>query len=382
MGLYMEPSRNEEFLTEVKNFVDTEVRPYVGNYQRDGVLPVDLIRKIAGRGLLGCSLPQAYGGLGVDPLNYGLATEIIGRACSTVRTLLTVHTSLVGETIVKWGTSEQKSRYLPIIARGEKICAFALSEPDAGSDTNAIRTRFKKTSDGYLLSGKKKWISFGAAADLFLTFASDGTNICAFLVDKTADGVSVRTMDEISIGAASHMAEIQFNEVHVSADRQIGANDGMGRFLLASALDQGRYSIAWAGMALASESLEKMVGFAKGRTQFGQSISDFQLIKGIIADSVAAVQATRAVCERVASLRAAGAQSAPIETTIAKYLASKSAVLVTSNSLQVHGAVGFTDDCTAERLAREARVLEVIEGTSQIQQIMISDYVLSASLPI
>lgn len=368
--------KNAEVLGLARDFADTRIRPYAAVFDERGELPMDLIKELGRLRFLGARLPKKFGGLELDPLIYGLLTETIGRACSSTRTLLTVHVSLICETLLRWSNAEQQARWLPRLATGDWLAAFALTEPDVGSDAKSIRTSYRRVGDTYVLNGRKKWISFGAIADVFLVFAVDGPGMGAFLVEKDAPGVEIKQIGGILSQRATHLAEISLTEVCVGADAVVGSDHCAGHFILPSALDHGRYSIAWAGVALAREALSQMVSYSKQREQFGKKISEFQLIRGMIGDATSVVHAARALCLRAAELRAAQAPTAAFETTIAKYFASKAAAQVSSDAVQVHGANGLSREYASERLFRDAKALEIIEGSSQIQQLIISKYVL------
>lgn len=354
--------------------MNREIRPFASNFEESKELPRSIIDKMAARGYLGACLPRKYGGLELDPVYYGQFIEVIGKACSSTRTLITVHTSLVGETLLKWGTQEQKERWLPKLVRGEKIGAFALSEPDIGSDAKNVKTTYVKEGDKYILNGVKRWISFGEIADLYIVIASNNGVITAFIVERENKGISTQPIHGMLAGRASHLAQVQFDDVVVSEECIIGKEGGGFNYIVSTALDYGRYSIAWAGVALAQESLEAMVSYSRKREQFGKKIHQFQLIQGIIADSVTKIHSARALCLRAGEMRKNGDEDAIMETTIAKYFTTKIASQVTSDAVQVHGGNGCSSMYPVERLFRESKMLEIIEGTSQIQQIIISEY--------
>ena len=363
-------------IEEAKIFADRELRPCAGTFDATGILPRRLIQALAQRGYLAATFPVAYGGLGMDPITYGHFSEVIGKACCATRTLLTVHTSLVGESIVRWGNAAQKDKWLPQMASGEKIAAFALTEPDTGSDATSIQCTYKTCDNGYLLNGRKKWISFGDIADLFLVFAVEGDKKSAFVVERATPGVTTTPITGLLAGRATHIAEIDFLNVSVPAENILGKEGSGFPYIAYGALDHGRYSIAWAGVAIAQEALEAMVSYARKRVQFGKKIAEFQLIQGIIADATTQVRAARALCLSAGLKRQEKTQDAEIETNIAKYFSSKVAMKVATDAVQVFGGNGCCDKYPVERLFREAKVMEIIEGTSQIQQGLISEYAL------
>ncbi len=364
----------EKFLEEIKQFCNEEIRPFALTFDKEKRIPRELIQKMGTKGYLGANFPTKYGGLGLDPEFYGKMTEEIGKACCSTRSLLTVHSSVVGETLLRYANKDQIARYIYAMARGEKIGAFALTEPKRGSDAKSILAFGKKQGDHFILNGKKKWITFGDVADFFLVIALVEDKISALLVDRDYDGVTTKPIEGLMAAKSAHIAEIEFENVAVPVNNLVG-NLGAGfSFIASTALDHGRYSVAWAGVSIAQAALEKMVNYSRLREQFGQKIHNFQLIQGLIADATTSVHAARALCLRAAELRKKKDPDAVMETTIAKYFASKVALKVCMDAVQVHGANGLHEEFGVERLFREAKVIEIIEGSSQIQQIMIARF--------
>jgi len=361
-------------VAQALEFSEAHIRPYASQFDQDRGVSRELIQQMADAGFLGSILPTEYGGQGINPLDYGYLTQAIGKGCSSVRTLLTVHTSLVGETLVKLGTPAQKDHYLPDIASGRKIACFALSEPAAGSDAASILTSYQRQDDGFVINGSKHWISFGNISDIFLVFAQCDGNISAFLVERDMPGVSTTAMTNVMAGRGSHLAKIKFDHVKVPKENLVGRL-GMGfSFVANTALFYGRYSIAWAGCALAQAALEEMVSYARSREQFSVKIAQHQLVQGIIADAVTQLHVGRNTCEKIAQMRIDNDDDAVTETNIAKLFTSRMAMQIATQAVQILGANGFSEDYPVERLFREAKVLEVIEGSSQIQQQMIAQH--------
>lgn len=369
------PSENaSELLEQAKRFCKKEIKPHVASFEAAGGISSELISSLGGQRYLGACLPEEFGGLGLDPVTYGLFTEEIGKTCPATRTLLTVHSSLVGQTLARWGSYEQKHELLPQLATGEKIAAFALSEPLAGSDAASIQSVYSRQGDSYVLNGHKKWISFGALADLLLVFAYEGQACTAFMVDTKLPGVTVSPMTGMLAGKATYLAEIQFEDVVLSKNTVLGS-EGTGFIYIANtALDYGRYSVAWGGVGLAQEALEAMVAYVRSRKQFGRRIWEFQLVQAMVGDAVTRVHAARSLCLSAGALRKTKDPKALMETNIAKYFSSTVANEVAKDALQIHGGNGFSSQFPVERIFREAKVLEVIEGTSQIQQELIGKY--------
>ncbi|MCP4153401.1 MAG: acyl-CoA dehydrogenase [bacterium] len=364
----------QKIIDEVKEFADVEIRPFATEFEIQEAVPRSLIEKMAAKGYLGASFPQEYGGLGLDPVNFGLFSEAIGKADASTRGLITVHTSLVGETLLRWGSKEQKKKWLPLMASGEKIGAFGLTEPEVGTDAKSVQTSNRKEGDKYIINGSKKWITFGDVADFFLVITTGEKGISAFIVERERAGVTTTPIKGLLASKAAHIAEIRFENVEVPAENLI-CREGSGfTYVVNTALDHGRYSIAWSGVAIAGEAVDAMVAYARQRKQFGKKIYSHQLIQGIIGDAVTKLHAGRALCLRAGELRKKNDPQAVIETTIAKYFTSKIAMEITTDAVQVHGGNGCCNEYPVERLFREAKILEIIEGTSQVQQEIISSF--------
>lgn len=367
-------SRQENIVNEIRRFADEEIRPRAGQFDQNEELPRDIITRLADKKLLLASLPEEYGGLGLEPVHYGFLIEEIGKACCSTVGLITVQSSLVGEALLKWGSEYLKDKWLPLMASGEKIGAFALSEPNIGSNAKAVQTHYEPKGDGFILNGRKKWTSFGDIAGFFIVIASCDSERTAFIVEREFEGLRTSPMKGLLAHRASHIAEIELNDVYVPKENVIGRPGGGFPYVVGTALDHGRYCVAWSGVAIAQEALDAMVTYSRKRKQFDKKVCEFQLIQGIIADAVTKTHAARALCIRAGELRQKGDSNAITETTIAKYFASKVAMEVATDAVQVHGGNGCLNSFPVERLFREAKVLEIIEGTSQIQQQLIAKY--------
>lgn len=366
--------KQNNIILEAREFASNEIRPFAGEFEENGGIPRELINKMAQKGYLAASLPEKYGGLALNPVDYGFFTEEIGKACASTRSILTVHTSLVGETILRWGNEQQKDYWLPLMASGEKLAAFALSEPDVGSNAKGVQTSYVKQGDKYILNGRKKWITLGGIADVFIVIASEQGKITAFLVERSFPGVSTSLIKGMLSGKASYISEIRLDNVEVPEENVLGKVGNAFEYVVSTALDHGRYSIAWAGVGIAQEALDAMVTYSRNRTQFGEKLRSFQLVRGMIGDAVTKIHAARALCIRAGEMRQQRDSDAIVETTIAKYFTSKVAMEVVNDAVQIHGGNGCCSDYPVERLFREARVLEIIEGTSQLQQEIIANY--------
>ncbi len=366
--------RQQKILQEAQEFAAAELKPHAAEIDRKGALPKKLIKKMAARKYLSATFPNNYGGLELDPVHYGLFTECIGKACGASRALLTVQTSLVGESILRFGNESQKKKWLLPLAKGKKVGAFALTEPTVGSDAKNVQCQYRKVGDNYIINGRKKWISFGAIADFFVVICSYDGTVSAFIVERSPKEVHTRPIRGLLGGRASHIAEVEFQNAVIPAENLLGPEGSGFSYVVGTALDHGRFSIAWSGVAIAQAALEAMVSYARRREQFGQKIHKFQLIQGILGDAVTKTHAARALCLKAGELRKSQHSEAVHETTIAKYFTSKIANEVASDAVQVHGGEGCADKYPVERLFREAKILEIIEGTSQIQQLIIAKY--------
>ncbi|SDW04080.1 Acyl-CoA dehydrogenase [Marininema mesophilum] len=365
-----------DVLTQVEQFAAEELRPRAGEFEAQQEIPQDVIISLAKHGVLGATIPVEYGGLALDAIDYGNLTETVGKACNSVRELLTVHVSLVGESIKRWGSEEQKRYWLPRMATGEILAAFALTEPEVGSDAKGIGTSYRQEGNRFILNGRKKWISFGGIADLFLVFASRGEEMTAFLVESSMAGVSTTKMSNLLASSSSHLAEIHLQDVEVPLENVLSRVGGGFAYVVNTALDHGRYSIAWSGVAIAQEALDGMVTYGRTRKQGGRVICEYAEVQKMIADASANLHAARALCVAAGLKRRDKHPDAIIETTIAKYFSSKMAMKVATDAVQVFGGNGFSRDYPVERLFREAKVLEIIEGTSQVLQPVIAQHAL------
>jgi glutaryl-CoA dehydrogenase (non-decarboxylating) len=351
-------------------FTAAEIAPHAGRWDREEAIPLELIRRLRERGYLGSNVSPDHGGLGRDMITYGLLTEEIAKGCSSVRSLLTVH-DMVAHAVQRWGSREQKERWLPRLARGEILGALALSEPHAGSDAKSIETTATENAgDGWVLDGRKKWTTFGQIADLFLIFAQAGDEKpAAFLVERETPGLTVRPLQGILGTRASMLAEIELRGCRVAQESLVG-RIGFGiSHVAAAALEHGRYSVAWGSVGIAQACLDACRSYAAERRQFGVPLADHQLIRRLLADMIVDVRAARLLCLRAGWLRDAADPGAFMETMAAKYFASRVAVRAANDAVQLHGANGCSDDYPVGRYLRDAKVMEIIEGSTQIQQI-------------
>lgn len=364
--------RQRRVVDEAADFARTVLAPRARENDETGVFPHDVLSQMGERGYLGATLPQEYGGLGLDPVAYGLLVAAIEKGDCCASRLLTVHLALVAEAILKCGSDSQVRKWIPRIARGETICAFGLTEPEHGSDAAGIQTAYTVHGNDFRINGRKRWITFSGIADLLLVMARNGDAVSAFLVERDTAGVTIEPQKGLMAGRACHICEVVLNDAVVGKEHLVGQAGQGFTYVANTALDHGRYSIAWGGVGLAEAALDAMVSYARARKQFGQSIGTFQLIREMIAEAVAGVYAAKSLCWRAGEMRKSAAAEAIIETTIAKHFSAGVAFRIACDAVQVHGGNGCSSEYPVERYMREAKVLEIIEGTSQIQQMVIS----------
>ena len=358
-----------------KDFTNKEVLPRADANSKNHHFDLELVAKIAAQGYLGAIVPQQYGGAGLDYLTYALICEEIGRGCSGMRTVVSVQTSLVCSTILRWGTEEQKQKYLPLLCTGEWLGAFGLTEPGTGSGAANQKTRAVQQPDGsWKINGAKMWISLANHAKLCLIFAQTDPalahrGLACFIVETDQPGFQPSPIDGKMGLWASDTAEIALDDVFAAPDSMLG-EVGDGFKVAMSALDSGRYSVAAGCVGLCQAALDESIKYAQERTQFDRPIAGFQLVQSMIADMVVKTEAARMLVFKAGSVKDAG-QPSTLETSIAKYFASEASVWCANTAIQIHGGAGYSTDHPVERFFRDARVTTIYEGTSQIQQLII-----------
>jgi alkylation response protein AidB-like acyl-CoA dehydrogenase len=357
-----------------RDFTNREIVPRARENDRNEHFDTELVAKIADQGFLGAIVPREYGGAGLDYITYGLVVEQVGRGCSSMRTVVSVQTSLVCSAILRWGTEEQKQAFLPKLCSGEWLGCFGLTEPDTGSDAANQRTRARKTDSGWVINGSKMWISMGNHAKLALIFAQTDPEkahrgLACFLVDTDQPGFQPQPIHHKLGLRGSDTAAISLDDVEVPEDRMLG-QVGDGFKVAMSALDSGRYSVAAGCVGICQGCLDASVQYAKDRVQFGRPIAAFQLVQEMLADIALRTEAARMLVWRAGYLKDSG-QPNTTETSYAKLFATESAVHCANTAIQVHGGSGYVDDYPVERYFRDVRVTTLYEGTSQIQKLII-----------
>jgi alkylation response protein AidB-like acyl-CoA dehydrogenase len=357
-----------------RTFADRELAERARENDRNNHFDTELVAKIADQNYLGAIVPQEYGGAGLDYITYALVVEEIGRHDSAMRTVISVQTSLVCSSILRWGSEEQKQRYLPKLCSGEWLGCFGLTEPDTGSDAANQKTRARKTDNGWVLNGSKMWISLGNHAKVALIFAQTDPEkkhrgLACFLVPTDTPGFSSQEIHGKMGLHGSDTASLALDDVEVPDDAMMGGI-GDGFKIAMSALDSGRYSVAAGCVGVCQGSLDLSVAYSKEREQFGRPIASFQLVQAMIADMRVQTDAARLLVYRAGFLKDAGRPSTT-ETSIAKLYATEAAQNCSHLAIQVHGGSGYVDDHPVERYFRDVRVTTLYEGTSQIQKLII-----------
>lgn len=357
----------------VRDFCDREIRPYARERDRDESYPEELIPGLAELGILGAATPEEYGGAGLDAAGYRVVIEELGAADSSIRSLVSVNVGLVGKSIARWGTDEQKHRWLPGLARGE-LGAFGLTEPGAGSNPSQMTTRAVRDGDGWVIDGSKMFItngSRGAVTKIFARAIVDGEDrgITCFLVPQDAPGYTGRAIHGKLGLRAGDTAEIVLEGVRVGDDAVLGEVGG-GMKVALSALDDGRFSLASGAAGLAREALEVSLRYAEEREQFGSPIASKQLVQELLAAMHVDIQACRGLLDQVVAKLQTG-ERATLEISTAKLFCTEASVRCADRAVQVHGGYGYVDEYPVQRMLRDARVTTLYEGTSQIQHLII-----------
>lgn len=358
---------------EFIRFTDRQIVPFAGEWERQRKVPDSFIQELKEKGYLGASAPVEFGGGGMEAITYGLLTEQLGRGCSSVRSLLTVH-DMATLAIGRWGSPRVKEEVLPRLASAEAIIAFGLSEANVGSDAIAVETTAVRQEDGsYRLNGHKKWTTFGSIADYLMVLASCEGRPTAFIVPTSAEGFSRRPLENFMGTAASRVAQIRFDDCQIPGDALLG-RVGLGfSHVFSMALDHGRYSVAWGSVGIAQGCLDACLTYAEERVQGeGKRLQEHQLIRRMLTEMTVDTRAARMLCLRAGYLRQIQDPGAIPETLIAKYAASRAATSAANVAVQLHGANGLSDDYPVARMLRDSKVMEIIEGSSQIQQITIA----------
>lgn len=376
MDLSLTPEQ-ESFRALARDFLEREAVPFRRDWDRAESVDLAILPLMAKIGFFGLTLPEEHGGLGGDYLTYALGMEELGRADSALRGIVSVSNGLFGKSVLRFGTQEQKQQWLPSIADASSLGCFALTEPGTGSDAGNLTTRAARSGSDYVLDGQKIFITNGTWADIALVFARTGgpgpRGISAFLVPTDTPGFEAREVKGKLGLRGQATAEIFLSQVRVPASALLG-DEGQGFTVAMTALDKGRVSVAAGCVGLAQACLDSALAYATERTQFGRSLASFQLVQEMIADMSLDVDAARLLTWRAVDLLDRGLDDGAEFRTAAskaKWFASEAAVRSANNCIQVFGGSGYVDDNPAEKYLRDARVMTLYEGTSQIQKLLI-----------
>jgi alkylation response protein AidB-like acyl-CoA dehydrogenase len=363
-----------------REFADNEIAPVADEFNREGKYPADIVKKLAELGFMGMLIPEEYGGTNLGNFNLVLALEEVNRACASTGVTMSVHNSLCSGPIVNFASDDLKKKYLPRLASGESIGAYALSEPDAGSDPASMGTTAVKDGNEYVLNGTKNFITTGQEAEILVVMARTDPavkktrGISSFVVESDTKGFSVAKKEDKLGLRASSTVQLAFEDLRIPADNLIG-EEGMGFKIAMHTLDGGRVGIATQGVGIAQACLDEAVKYAEEREAFGQQIGHFQMIQWKIADMAMKIEAARLLVYNAARLKDEGKPHS-MEASMAKLFASETCNECARQAVQIHGGAGYLEDFKVERFFRDARITEIYEGTSEIQRSVISRHLL------
>ncbi len=354
------------------DFVQEYVEPFAGQWDKDGGVPREIIERCAREGYVGGIIPEEYGGGGWDTVTFGLLNEAMGAAASSLCVLFTVQT-MVAMTLAKWGTPEQCQRWLPPMAKGDIIGAFAMTEPKVGSEIQAVETNFTPKGETYLLNGTKKWITFSGMADVFLIFGKEAGSIgkdksMACIVRSDAPGVTVTRIDDMMGFKGAYLSEIQFDNCEIPQEDLLGKPGLVLNYVAPYGLHYGRISTSWSAAGLLRGCLKTSSTFSRDRLVGGKPIIELGMIREMITKMGVDMDAARQLCLNGSVAVDTGMPDAMDKVLIAKYFASRAAVRAASDTVQIMGAAGCREDQPAARFYRDSKITQIIEGTEQVLQ--------------
>ncbi|MFP3980109.1 MAG: acyl-CoA dehydrogenase family protein [Desulfobacterales bacterium] len=376
----MQLTREQHMIQKTaREFARRDLAALAAERDKNHEYPAESLKKMGELGLLGMLVPEQYGGEELGTVSYVLAMTEVAYACASTAVIMSVHNSICCGSLLRFGTEAQKQKYLKPMTAGDIICSFALSEPEAGSDPASMQTTAEKQGDSYILNGTKRWITGGATSQLFIVLArtdpeAGHKGISAFLVTRDMEGFSTGRLEDKMGQCASDTTDLLFTNCRVPADHLLG-NEGEGFIVAMSGLDDGRIGIAALSLGLGQAALDQAVDYARQRVQFGRPIAQNQGLRWMIADMATDVEAARQLVLNAADKKDQGERCSK-EISMAKLYASEMANRVTGQALQIHGGYGYTKEFPVERLYRDARVLTIYEGTSEIQKMVIANEVL------
>ena len=363
----------------VRKFVDKEIIPYIQEWDRNGEFQPSIMKRLADLQLMGVCIPEEYGGAGMDYNTLAIVCAELERGDTAYRTAVSVHTGLNSMTLLQWGNEEQKQKYLVPQAKGEKIGAFGLTEPDAGSDVAAMKSTARREGDYYILNGSKTWISLCDYADHFILFAKTDHDaahrgITAFIVERTYPGISTNGFKGKLGIRAGNTGEVFFSDVKVPVENRLG-EEGEGFKIAMAALDNGRFTVAAGAVGLIEASLEASVKYCHERKTFGKEIGKHQLVQQMIAQMSSDLEISQLLVYKAGWLKNQGKRNTR-ETSLAKWIACNAAFEAANNAVQVHGAYGYSDEYPVERFLRNSKAPVIYEGTREVHTVMQAEYAL------
>ncbi len=362
-----------------REFAEKEIKSRAAEIDATGEFPMEIIKKLAPLNFLGITVPEEYGGGGLDAVSYAIVIEEISRACASTGVILSVNNSLICEPILKYGTDFQKKKYLPDLASGKKLGCFALTEPEAGSDAANLKTTAVLKGDHYVINGNKLFITNGRVAEVALIFAMTDKSlgykgISTFIVERGFPGYSVGKIQQKLGINASGQCELYFEDCLVPKENLLGEKGGGFKMALVS-LDGGRIGIAAQAVGIAQACLDECLKYSKERIQFGQPIAKFQAIQWMLVDMSTEIEAARLLTYRAAFLKEKGERYSS-QASMAKLFASETAMKATTKGIQIHGGYGYMKEYPMERFFRDAKITEIYEGTNEIQRVVIASSIL------
>jgi len=360
----------------VREIATKELEPVAPEIDKSREFPWENIKKLAKQGLLGVIVPEEYGGAGFDFISLAIAIEEISRVCATTGVIVAVNNSLVAYPIYHFGNEEQRKRWLPQLASGQKLGAIAITEPNAGSDVASMETTARLEGDHYLLNGTKRFITNGGEAGIYVVFAYTNKDlrhhgISAFVVERDTPGFSLGKHEDLMGIRATANCELIFEDVKVPKENLLG-EEGQGFKICMHTLDVSRIDIGAQAVGLAQGALDAAISYAKERKAFGKTLSEFEMVQSMIAEMATQIQAARLLVYYAAFCKDRGMPRFSKEAAMGKWLASEAAVNATKKAIQIHGGYGYTKDYAVERFYRDAKIMELYEGTSEIQKIVIA----------
>ncbi|HJV66649.1 MAG TPA: acyl-CoA dehydrogenase [Geomonas sp.] len=364
----------------VREFVEKEIKPLAIKIDEEHRIPEDLVAKMSEMGLMGSYIPEEYEGAGLDMLSYSIVVEEVSKACASSGVLISAHTSLACDPIYRFGTPEQKKKYLPDLATGRKIGCILLTEPDVGSDVSGMATTYRREGDDIVINGGKTFITNGGFLGTGVLFATHDKSlkhkgISAFIVDLSSPGVSI-LKNEVKMGIrGSYTTAFAFDDLRIPAANLLGT-EGQGFKIAMETLNGGRIGIASQALGIAGGAFDRALSYSKERKQFGAPLSDLQAIQFKLADMYSRIEMAKLITHKAAWMKDSKLNYA-MESAMCKMCASEAATYVTKEAVQIHGGYGYIADYEVERMYRDAKITEIYEGTNEVQRVVISKMLLS-----